>query len=62
MKNAVGRRINPLAAECVGALLKECYRDCDPWAPVLSPIPIIRIRSNLKDLKHLEQYLRIMGN
>lgn len=41
-------------------MLKLSYLKSDPWAPSLNPVTSAEIRDQLKDLKHLDQYLRVL--
>lgn len=58
--NSIVRRIDPLAGECFGAMLKCSYKVSDPWAPVMNVVTAADIRDQLKDLKYLDQYLKIL--
>lgn len=41
-------------------MLKISYLKTDPWAACLNPVSLAEVREQLKDLKHLDQYLRIL--
>ncbi|KAK4327804.1 hypothetical protein Pmani_001729 [Petrolisthes manimaculis] len=60
IRNSIHRRVDPLAGECLGAMLKLSYKTSDPWAPTLNPVSVAEIRDQLKDLKYLNQYLKIL--
>ncbi|XP_066985988.1 DNA-directed RNA polymerase III subunit RPC3 isoform X1 [Macrobrachium rosenbergii] len=60
IRNSIVRRVDPLAGECLGAILKVSYSRSDPWAPVMNIVTVSEIRDHLKDLKYLEQYLKII--
>ncbi|XP_050699805.1 DNA-directed RNA polymerase III subunit RPC3-like [Eriocheir sinensis] len=60
IKNSIVRRVDPLAGECLNALLKLSYLKSDPWAVTLNPVTLAELRDTLKDLKYLEQYLRVL--
>ncbi|KAK7078644.1 DNA-directed RNA polymerase III subunit RPC3 [Halocaridina rubra] len=60
IRNSIVRRVDPLAGECLGALLKVSYGRSDPWVSVMNPVTVSEIRDHLKDLKYLEQYLKII--
>lgn len=61
IRNSVVRRVDPLAGECLGAMLKLSYKVSDPWAPVMNVVTAAEIRDQLKNLKYLDQYLKIIG-
>ncbi|XP_045129166.1 DNA-directed RNA polymerase III subunit RPC3-like [Portunus trituberculatus] len=58
--NSISRRVDPLAGECLSAMLKISYLKSDPWDASLNPVSLAEVREQLKDLKHLDQYLRIL--
>ncbi|KAG0695401.1 DNA-directed RNA polymerase III subunit RPC3 [Chionoecetes opilio] len=41
-------------------MLKISYTRSDPWDSTLNPVTLAEIRDHLKDLKHLEQYLKVL--
>lgn len=61
IRNCVVRRVDPLAGECLGAMLKVSYTRSDPWASSMNVVTASEIRDQLKDLKYLDQYLKILG-
>lgn len=40
IRNSIHRRVDPLAGECLGAMLKLSYRTSDPWAPTLNQVSV----------------------
>lgn len=60
IRNSIVRRVDPLAGECLGAILKVSYSRSDPWSPTMNVVTVSEIRDHLKDLKYLEQYLKII--
>ncbi|XP_042859941.1 DNA-directed RNA polymerase III subunit RPC3-like [Penaeus japonicus] len=60
IRNCVVRRVDPLAGECLGAMLKVSYTRSDPWASSMNVVTASEIRDHLKDLKYLDQYLKIL--
>ncbi|XP_071528802.1 DNA-directed RNA polymerase III subunit RPC3 [Panulirus ornatus] len=60
IRNSIVRRVDPLAGECLGAMLKLSYKVSDPWAPVMNVVTAAEIRDQLKDLKYLDQYFKIL--
>ncbi|CAL4205103.1 unnamed protein product, partial [Meganyctiphanes norvegica] len=60
IRNSLVRRVDPLAGECLGAVLKVSYTRSDPWAPTMNVVTASEVRDQLKDLKYLDQYLKIL--
>merc|ERR1739838_313608 len=60
IRNSLVRRVDPLAGECLGAVLKVSYTRSDPWAPTMNVVTAGEVRDQLKDLKYLDQYLKIL--
>lgn len=60
IRNSLVRRVDPLAGECLGAVLKVSYTRSDPWAPTMNVVTAGEVRDQLKDLQYLDQYLKIL--
>ncbi|XP_076032891.1 RNA polymerase III subunit C isoform X2 [Oratosquilla oratoria] len=60
IRNSIVRRVDPLAGECLGAVLKVSYTRSDPWAPTMNVVTASEIRDQLKNLKNLDMYLKIL--
>ncbi|XP_042220401.1 DNA-directed RNA polymerase III subunit RPC3-like isoform X1 [Homarus americanus] len=60
IRNSIVRRVDPLAGECLGAMLKLSYKVSDPWAAIMNVVTAADIRDQLKDLKYLDQYFKIL--
>ncbi|XP_055676836.1 DNA-directed RNA polymerase III subunit RPC3 [Lutzomyia longipalpis] len=64
---AIERRVNSNASECVRYLLQSMYLRTDPWKSSSNPIPFGEIRSfcekqsnNLELIRYLEQYIAVI--
>ncbi|KAL7641438.1 UNVERIFIED_CONTAM: hypothetical protein RMT77_008578 [Armadillidium vulgare] len=62
MEKSISRRIDENAAKTFTAILQVMYKKNDPWVHESNTILASEVRDRERDLPHLDQYLKIIGD